>query len=65
MTTYLEAMGERVEEIGRLRVRVAIYQMISLLRRALRSWQKFKGSRLENALVVIEEEMACLPLLDY
>ncbi|MDQ2998919.1 MAG: phosphotransferase, partial [Chloroflexota bacterium] len=65
MTTYLAAMGERVDEIGRLRVRVAIYQMISLLRRALRSWQKFKGSRLENALVVIEEEMACLPLLDY
>ena len=65
MTTYLTAMGERVEEVGRLRVRVAIYQMISLLRRALRSWQKFKGSRLENALVVIEEEMACLPLLDY
>jgi hypothetical protein len=65
MTTYLAAVGERVEEIGRLRVRVAIYQMISLLRRALRSWQKFKGSRLENALVVIEEEMACLPQLDY
>ena len=65
MTTYLAAMGDRVEEVGRLRVRVAIYQMISLLRRALRSWQKFKGSRLENALIVIEEEMACLPLLDY
>jgi len=65
MTTYLATMGEQVEEVGRLRVRVAIYQMISLLRRALRSWQKFKGSRLENALVVIEEEMACLPQLDY
>jgi len=46
-------------------VRVAVYQMISLLRRALRSWQKFKGSRLENALALIEEEMACLPQLDY
>jgi ABC-type multidrug transport system fused ATPase/permease subunit len=65
LTNYIGAMGDRVEDVERLRVRVAIYQMISLLRRALRSWQKFKGSRLENALVLIEEEMACLPHLDY
>jgi thiamine kinase-like enzyme len=65
MTNYLGAMGDRVEDVERLRVRVAIYQMVSLLRRALRSWQKFKGSRLENALALIEEEMACLPQLDY
>jgi hypothetical protein len=38
---------------------------VSLLRRALRSWQKFKGSRLEGALEIIEEEIACLPQLDY
>ncbi|HEU5098293.1 MAG TPA: phosphotransferase, partial [Roseiflexaceae bacterium] len=65
LTNYLGAMGDRIEDVERLRVRVAIYQMISLLRRALRSWQKFKGSRLENALALIEEEMACLPQLDY
>jgi thiamine kinase-like enzyme len=65
LTNYLGAMGSHVEDVERLRVRVAVYQMISLLRRALRSWQKFKGSRLENALVLIEEEMACLPHLDY
>jgi thiamine kinase-like enzyme len=65
LTNYLGAMGDRIEDVERLRVRVAIYQMVSLLRRALRSWQKFKGSRLENALALIEEEMACLPQLDY
>jgi len=65
MSTYMAAMGGRVDDAERLRVRVAVYQMISLLRRALRSWQKFKGSRLENALALIEEEMACLPQLDY
>jgi aminoglycoside phosphotransferase (APT) family kinase protein len=65
LTTYLAAMGARVEDVERLRVRVAVYQVLSLLRRALRSWQKFKGSRLENALALIEEEIACLPQLDY
>jgi thiamine kinase-like enzyme len=65
MHTYLSAMGGRVEDAERLRVRVAVYQTVSLLRRALRSWQKFKGSRLESALALIEEEMAYLPQLDY
>jgi thiamine kinase-like enzyme len=65
MNTYIASMGDRVDDEERLRVRVATYQVISLLRRALRSWQKFKGSRLENALALIEEEMACLPQLDY
>ncbi|MBK9714890.1 MAG: ATP-binding cassette domain-containing protein [Kouleothrix sp.] len=65
LNTYLVAVGGRVEDVDRLRIRVAVYQMVSLLRRALRSWQKFKGSRLENAIALIEEEMACLPQLDY
>ena len=65
MSSYLVAMGDRVEDVERLRVRVAIYQMISLLRRALRSWQKLKTGRLENVLALIEEEMMRLPQLDY
>jgi thiamine kinase-like enzyme len=65
MSTYLAAMGGRMQDAERLRVRVAIYQIVSLLRRALRSWQKFKGSRLESALALIEEEIAYLPQLDY
>jgi Ser/Thr protein kinase RdoA (MazF antagonist) len=65
MNTYLAAIRRSADDIDRIKVRVAVYQMVSLLRRALRSWQKFKGSRLENALALIEEEMACLPQLDY
>ena len=65
LRTYTREMGSRIDDAERLRVRVAVYQMVSLLRRALRSWQKFKGSRLENAIEIIEEEMACLPQLDY
>jgi thiamine kinase-like enzyme len=65
MRTYLATLGNRIEDAERLRVRVAIYQMISLLRRALRSWQKFKPSRLEHALALIEQEMQRLPQLDY
>jgi ABC-type multidrug transport system fused ATPase/permease subunit/thiamine kinase-like enzyme len=65
MSTYLSTMGGRVEDAERLRVRVAVYQMLSLLRRALRSWQKFKGGRLENALALLEEEIDYLPQLDY
>jgi hypothetical protein len=65
MGTYLTAMGGQVEDVERLRVRVAVYQMVSLLRRALRSWQNFKGSRLESALALIEDEMVYLPQLDY
>jgi hypothetical protein len=63
--TYLVAMGGQIDDAERLYVRVAVYQVISLLRRALRSWQKFKSSRLENALALIEVEMAYLPQLDY
>jgi hypothetical protein len=38
---------------------------VSLLRRAVRSWQKFKGGRTESALAILEEELACLPQLEY
>jgi hypothetical protein len=31
----------------------------------MRSWQKFKGSRTASALAILEEEIACLPQLDY
>jgi thiamine kinase-like enzyme len=65
MSSYLVAMGDRIEDVERLRVRVAIYQVISLLRHAVRSWQKFKTGRLENALTLIAEEIARLPRLDY
>jgi ABC-type multidrug transport system fused ATPase/permease subunit len=65
METYLAATGERVEDADRLRVRVSVYKVISMLRRTMRSWQKLKGSRTESALAILEEEIACLPQLDY
>ena len=46
-------------------MRASVYQVISLLRMALHSWQKLKGTRIENVIAVLEEEMACLPQLDY
>jgi hypothetical protein len=44
-----------------LRERAQAYEVVSLLRRALRSWQKFKPGRLQNALALLEEETAWLP----
>jgi aminoglycoside phosphotransferase (APT) family kinase protein len=63
--TYIEAAGERLEDKERLQVRTSVYQVISLLRMALHSWQKLKGARIENVIAVLEEEMACLPQLNY
>jgi ABC-type multidrug transport system fused ATPase/permease subunit len=62
---YLAAAGDRVEDVDRLRVRISVYKIISLLRRTMRSWQKFKGSRTASALAILEEEIACLPQLEY
>jgi len=65
MRTYIEAAGERLEDKERLQVRASVYQVVSLLRMVLHSWQKLKGARIENVIAVLEEEMACLPQLDY
>lgn len=60
LKTYIAAMGDRAADAEQLRARVAVYEIISLLRRALRSWQKFKVKRIESALAVLEERCACL-----
>jgi len=62
---YIVAAGERMEDEERLRVRVSVYQIVSLLRMALHSWRKLKGARIENVIAVLEEEIACLPPLEY
>jgi hypothetical protein len=61
MGTYSLAMGWQVEDVERLQWRVSLYRAISLLRRVVRSWQKFKPGRIESALVLLEQEMAALP----
>jgi thiamine kinase-like enzyme len=59
--TYMMAVGDRLEDAERLRVRASVYEIISLLRLALHSWQKLKGSRLEYVISILEERMSCLP----
>jgi ABC-type multidrug transport system fused ATPase/permease subunit len=65
MASYIAVAGDRIEDVDRLRVRVAVYKIMSLLRRVIRSWHKLKGSRTEYAIAILEEELACLPQLDY
>ena len=38
-----------------LRARTAVYEIVSLLRLALHSWQKLKPARIQNVLAVLEE----------
>ena len=64
LQTYLTATGDRADE-DQLRLRVPVYELISLLRLALHSWQKLKGSRLEYVLSIIEERVSCLPQHSY
>ena len=59
--TYTIAAGERLEDAERLRARASVYEIISLLRLALHSWQKLKGSRLEYVISILEERVSCLP----
>ncbi|HEX9438570.1 MAG TPA: ABC transporter transmembrane domain-containing protein, partial [Roseiflexaceae bacterium] len=65
LDAYIAAAGDHLEDAERLRVRVSVYEIVSLMRMALHSWQQIKPARLENALAVLEEEIACLPQLNY
>jgi aminoglycoside phosphotransferase (APT) family kinase protein len=59
--SYIKAADLAPADADHLRARTAIYEMISLLRLALHSWQKLKGARIQNVLAVLEERAACLP----
>jgi Phosphotransferase enzyme family len=61
LTSYIAAAGEWLEDEAQLRARVPVYEIISLLRLALHSWQKLKGSRLEYVIAILEERVLCLP----
>jgi len=65
LQTYVSATGNGLEDSGWLRVRASVYTVVSLLRMALHSWQQIKTARVENVMAVLEEEIACLPQLDY
>jgi ABC-type multidrug transport system fused ATPase/permease subunit/thiamine kinase-like enzyme len=65
LDTYIVAAGEHIEDAERLRIRASVYEVVSLMRMALHSWQQLKATRLENAIAVLEEAMVRLPQLDY
>jgi hypothetical protein len=60
LQSYMMAAKIADSDAARLRQRVEIYRMSSLLRRAVRSWQKFKASRIESALAALEAAKARL-----
>lgn len=61
INSYLRAAGYAAPLAQQLRERVAVYEIISLMRIALHSWQKLKGNRLELVLELLEERIECLP----
>lgn len=61
LNAYMATAGERLGDKQRLRDRVDVYEIVSLLRLAVHSWQKLKVSRLQHAMLLIEERIACLP----
>jgi hypothetical protein len=56
LQAYVAAADGRWDE-EQLRSRVSIYTAISLLRRALRSWEKFKPKRVASGLALLDQEI--------
>ena len=63
LKTYSQAVGYTPLTAAYLEKRAAVYEVVSLLRIALHSWQKLKAVRLEQVLCILEERIACLPPL--
>jgi len=63
MKSYTQTMGYPDMTTIQLLDRVAVYEVVSLLRIALHSWQKLKPVRLEQVMTILEERIACLPPL--
>jgi len=59
LDAYVVAAGDRIDE-QRLRTRAALYEILMLLRLAIHSWQKLKVSRLEHAIMLLEERVCLL-----
>jgi thiamine kinase-like enzyme len=60
LDSYITASGSRIVNEEVLRSRVSVYELVSLLRLALHSWQKLKGNRLEHTIDLLEERTSCL-----
>jgi len=59
LDTYIDASKDWIADVGLLRGRVAIYELISLIRLTLHSWEKMKGSRLKQTMSLLEERIEC------
>lgn len=59
LDTYIEVSKDWVPDEALLRGRVGIYELISLVRLTLHSWEKMKGSRLKQTLMLLEERIEC------
>ena len=59
LDTYIDASRGWIADEERLRERVAVYELISLIRLTLHSWEKMKGSRLRQTLILLEERVEC------
>jgi hypothetical protein len=63
LDAYIEGTQGWLEDEASLRARVQAYELITLIRFAVHSWQKLKGSRLELTLNLLEERVPCLKQL--
>jgi aminoglycoside phosphotransferase (APT) family kinase protein len=59
LDTYIDVSKDWVADVELLRGRVAIYELISLIRLTLHSWEKMKGSRLKQTIPLLEERIEC------
>ena len=59
LDAYINASEGWITDEEVFRGRVAIYELISLIRLALHSWEKLKGSRLKQTLSLLEERIEC------
>jgi len=59
LDTYIDLSKSWTSDEKLLRGRVAIYELISLIRLALHSWEKMKGSRLKQTLSLLDERIEC------
>jgi hypothetical protein len=59
LDTYIDVSKGWIADEAVLRGRVAIYELISLIRLTLHSWEKMKGSRLKQTMSLLEERIEC------
>jgi aminoglycoside phosphotransferase (APT) family kinase protein len=57
LKAYMGEAATRRADVAHLRERVAVYELVTFVRIALRSWQQLKPARTARALQLLEERM--------